>query len=148
MERGEHLWTSFRKPRTCYGSLYIVENVNVQARTCGTRIGLNSLVKFTFLSTFVERIFWGWVTPPTTSQSLNGKDTNDLMDDGGNSEDEGGSPQNDLEDVGGGSGNEKEGDSEEYFALPTGVTNSRIFKGITKSKTRGEVEVTLKLPST
>ena len=38
-------------------------------------------------------------------------------------------------------------DTKDYFALPMSMTNSRLFKGVTKSKRSGEVEVTVKLPS-
>lgn len=94
---------------------------------------------------YVERIFWDGLSHSTTGQSLNGNGPSDLMDDGGNSEHEEGSPKQEVEGVG--NGNEK-GDPGEYFVLPTSVTNSRVFKGISKSRTRGEVEVTLRLPST
>lgn len=36
---------------------------------------------------------------------------------------------------------------EEYLSLPVSVANSKAFKGVTKNKKTGEVEVTVKLAS-
>lgn len=44
------------------------------------------------------------------------------------------------------SGHGKEKDDKDYFQLPSSLSGARHFKGITKNKKAGEIEVTVRLP--
>lgn len=73
-------------------------------------------------------------------QAMSGKEADGgvLGDDDDNVDDEG---------MGGGDGLGKEqGDDKDYFNLPN-LSGARHFKGITKNKKTGEVEVTIRLSS-
>lgn len=47
----------------------------------------------------------------------------------------------------GGRGGGRKEDETEYFNLPASLSTARHFKGITKNKKAGEVEITVRLPA-
>lgn len=74
--------------------------------------------------------------------------------DGNNGHDRRGGGQNDEDDdadhqaaAAGSFGGVRKEDDKEYLNLPASLSGARHFKGITKNKKAGEVEITVRLPA-